>query len=90
MSKRLSSAETNYSATEREFVAIKLALERWRHFLVGKHFDVFTDHAALTYLTKQTHLSRRQAKWLEFFQEFAFDIYHVEGRKNVADYLSRV
>lgn len=38
LSKRLSSAECNYSATEREFVAIKLALERWRHFLIGKHF----------------------------------------------------
>lgn len=34
-SKRLSSAERNYSATDREFVAIKLALERWRHFLIG-------------------------------------------------------
>ena len=38
LSKRLTSAESNYSATEREFVAIKLALERWRHFLIGKHF----------------------------------------------------
>jgi hypothetical protein len=46
-SKRLSSAERNYSATEREFVAIKLSLERWRHFLVGKKFQVLSDHAAL-------------------------------------------
>ena len=50
MSKRLSSAEQNYSATEREFVAIKLALERWRHFLIATHFEIYTDHAALTYL----------------------------------------
>lgn len=46
-SKRLSSAERNYSATEREFVAIKQSLERWRHFLVGKRFKVLSDHAAL-------------------------------------------
>ena len=52
LSKRLSSAECNYSATEREFVAIKLALEKWRHFLIGITFDICTDHAALTYLTK--------------------------------------
>ena len=51
-SKRLSSAERNYSATEREFVAIKMCLERWRHFLVGIHFVILSDHAALTYLTK--------------------------------------
>ena len=51
-SKRLNQAERNYSATEREFVAIKLSLERWRHFLIGRHVLVLTDHAALTYLTK--------------------------------------
>jgi hypothetical protein len=37
-SKRLSSAERNYSATDREFVAIRQALERWRHHLIGKRF----------------------------------------------------
>jgi hypothetical protein len=34
-SKRLNSAERNYSATEREFVAIRLALDRWHQFLIG-------------------------------------------------------
>ena len=34
-SKRLTSTERGYSATDREFVAIRLALERWRHFLLG-------------------------------------------------------
>jgi hypothetical protein len=51
-SKRLSSAERNYCATEREFVAIKMSLERWRHHLIGMKFTVLSDHAALTYLTK--------------------------------------
>lgn len=67
-----------------------MCLERWRHFLVGVHFTVLSDHAALTYLTKQAHLSRRQARWLDFFQEFSFDIVHIPGKKNVADYLSRI
>ena len=49
-SKRLSVSERNYSATEREFVAIRLALERWRHFLIGIKFLILTDHAELTYL----------------------------------------
>jgi hypothetical protein len=55
----LSSAERNYSATEREFLAIKMSLERWRHHLIGIAFLVLSDHAALAYLTKQSHLSRR-------------------------------
>lgn len=50
MSKRLTQSERNYSATDREFVAIRLALERWRHFLIGIKFQILTDHAALTYL----------------------------------------
>jgi hypothetical protein len=37
-SKRLTSAEHSYSATEQEFVAIKMSLERWRHFLIGIKF----------------------------------------------------
>jgi hypothetical protein len=35
-------------------------------------------------------LNRRQARWLDFFQEFAFEIVHIPGKKNVADYLSRI
>ena len=48
--KRLSKAERNYSATDREFVAIRLALEHWHQFLVGVYFLLLTDHAALSYL----------------------------------------
>ena len=65
-SKRLTSAERNYSATDREFVAIKLSLERWRHFLVGKKFLLLTDHAALNYLHSTANVSRRNARWLDF------------------------
>ncbi len=49
-SKRLSQAEQNYSATEREFLAIVYSLQRWRHFIVGRPCVVLTDHAALTHL----------------------------------------
>ncbi|MEN9568533.1 MAG: hypothetical protein RLZZ69_3729, partial [Cyanobacteriota bacterium] len=34
-SKRLSTSERNYSATDLEYVAIRQCLERWRHFLIG-------------------------------------------------------
>jgi hypothetical protein len=62
----LSSAERNYSATDREFVAIRQALERWRHHLVGRHFLIVTDHAALVYLTSSVGVHRRNVRWLEF------------------------
>ena len=66
MSKRLTQSERNYSATDREFVAIRLALERWRHFLIGIKFKILTDHAALTYLQSSQGVNRRNARWLEF------------------------
>ena len=40
MSKRLSAAECNYSAIEREFVALQSSLKRWRHYLLGRQFVV--------------------------------------------------
>ena len=65
-SKRLNQAERNYSATDREFAAIKMSLSRWRHFLMGIKFLILTDHAALTHLKSSGHVSRRNARWLDF------------------------
>ena len=90
-SKRLSTSERNYSATDREYVAIRQCLERWRHFLVGIKFLILTDHVALTYIRSSATVSRRNARWLEFLSQFCFDIEHIKGRENVvADALSRV
>jgi RNase H-like domain found in reverse transcriptase len=48
------------------YVAIRLCLERWRHFLVGIKFLILTDHVALTYIQSSATVSRRNARWLEF------------------------
>ncbi|KAL0185720.1 hypothetical protein M9458_017390, partial [Cirrhinus mrigala] len=51
-SHKLSPAECNYDVGNRELLAMKLALEEWRHWLEGaKHpFTVLTDHKNLEYL----------------------------------------
>ncbi len=51
-SRKLSPAERNYDIGNRELLAIKLALEEWRHWLEGaKHpFTVLTEHKNLQYL----------------------------------------
>ncbi|KAI3370499.1 hypothetical protein L3Q82_025267 [Scortum barcoo] len=48
----LSSAERNYDVWNRELLAIKVALEEWRHWLKGAEqpFIVWTDHKNLKYL----------------------------------------
>jgi hypothetical protein len=90
MSKSLNSAERNYSATDREFVAVRYSLEKWQHLLANREFLIYTDHAALTYLQTSSHVSRRNARWLEFLSQFSFQMLHVRGDSNVADHLSRI
>ena len=51
---------------------------------------IYTDHAALTYLQSTSHVSRRNARWLEFLSQFRFKMKHIAGSKNVADHLSRI
>ena len=51
---------------------------------------ILTDHASLTHLQTQAHLSCRQAQWLDFLGEFKFEVLHIAGKKNVAEYFSRV
>ena len=49
-SKTLDSAQANYTTTEKEFLAIVFALEKFRSYIVGSPVTIFTDHAALKYL----------------------------------------
>ncbi|KAL0177388.1 hypothetical protein M9458_026282, partial [Cirrhinus mrigala] len=61
-SHKLSPAERNYDVGNRELLAIKLALEEWRHWLEGaKHpFTILTDHKNLEYLRSAKLLNHRQ------------------------------
>ncbi|KAK3512832.1 hypothetical protein QTP70_026483 [Hemibagrus guttatus] len=92
-SRKLSPAEVNYDIGNRELLAIKLALEEWRHWLEGaKHpFVVLTDHKNLEYLRAAKRLNPRQARWALFFTRFQFTISYRPGPKNFkADTLLRL
>jgi hypothetical protein len=80
-SQKLSPAERNYHTTDRELLAVKHALEIWRCYLEGVPFTVVTDHNSLIHLQTQPSLSRRQARWLEFFQGFDFDWQYRPGKR---------
>ena len=87
---KLNNAEVNYSATDREFLAIVHCLRKWRHFLMGRDFIVFSDHASLSHFQSMPHLNKRQIRWLEFLSEFLFKIVHKKGKDMVVpDALSR-
>uniref|UniRef100_A0A8C5C6Y7 Gypsy retrotransposon integrase-like protein 1 n=1 Tax=Gadus morhua TaxID=8049 RepID=A0A8C5C6Y7_GADMO len=91
-SRKLSAAERNYDVGNRELLAVKLALEEWRHWLEGaKHqFVVWTDHKNLEYIQSAKRLNSRQARWALFFNRFDFTLSYRPGTRNVKpDSLSR-
>ncbi len=92
-SKKLTPAEQNYDIGNRELLAIKLALEEWRHWLEGAQhpFTIITDHKNLEYIQNAKRLNSRQARWALYFTWFNFTITYRPGNKNVkADSLSRL
>ncbi|KAK3522484.1 hypothetical protein QTP86_015544 [Hemibagrus guttatus] len=90
---KLSPVEQNYDIGNRELLAIKLALEEWRHWLeeVNHPFEVITDHKNLQYLREAKCLNPRQAQWVLFFTPFNFCVTYHPGNKNTkADTLFRI
>ncbi|KAL0202014.1 hypothetical protein M9458_000032, partial [Cirrhinus mrigala] len=88
-SHKLSPAERNYDVGNRELLAIKLALEEWRHWL--EWLIILTDHKNLEYLRAAKVLNHRQARWALFFTRFNYEIHYRPGSQNLkADALSHV
>nr|GEU50102.1 retrotransposable element Tf2 [Tanacetum cinerariifolium] len=79
------------STYEKEFLAVIQALEKWRGYLLDRHFVIKTDHYSLKYLLDQRITTPAQMKWLLKLMGFDYEIVYKKGAKNVvADALSRV
>ena len=92
-SHRLTPSEHNYDVGNRELLAVKLALEEWRHWLEGSSvpFLVWTDHKNLEYIRTAKRLNSRQARWCLLFSRFNFTLSFRPGSKNgKPDALSRI
>lgn len=91
MSKKLNTAQRNYSVTERECLAAIEAIKKFRCYLELQEFEVITDHASLVWLMKQTDLTGRLARWILKLQSFTFSISHRKGKDHIVpDALSRI
>jgi hypothetical protein len=90
-SRQLKAAEKNYPVHDKELLAMKYALVKFRvHLLGSKPFVIYTDHASLRTATQSPHLSQRMARWLSFFAEYNFEVKYKPGKQNaLADALSR-
>ena len=90
-SKTLDSTQSNYTTTEKEFLAVVFALEKLRSYIVGSLVTIFTDHTALKYLLSKQDTKPRLTRWILLCQEFNLTIKEKKGVENVvADHMSRL
>lgn len=89
-SRCLNKQERNYCTTRKEMLAVVFFTRQFRHFLLGRHFTVRTDHQSLRWLQNFREPEGQVARWQEQLQEFDFDCVHRPGsRHSNADSLSR-
>jgi hypothetical protein len=90
-SKTLDSAQRNYATTEKEFLAVVFACDKFSSYIVDSKVIVHTDHATIKYLMEKKDAKPRLIRWVLLLQEFDLHIIDRKGAENpVADNLSRL
>lgn len=89
-SRKLNSAERNYTVSEREMLGVVECVKSWSHYIGGSGATVHTDHKSLEYFWQQPKMQGRQTRWMECLQQHHVDLLYIKGEDNVvADALSR-
>ncbi|GJW42273.1 reverse transcriptase domain-containing protein [Tanacetum coccineum] len=71
-SKTMNEAESHYTTTEKEMLAVVYAFEKFRSYLILNKSIVYTDHSALKYLFAKKDSKARLLRWVLLLQEFKF------------------
>lgn len=82
---------TNYSSRKLELLALKWAVcNKFKDYLVGKEFTVYTDNNPLSHL-ETSKLGAVESQWVSELQQFDFKIKYKPSQDNtIADELSRL
>jgi hypothetical protein len=89
-SKQLSERNLGKSIYEKEMLAITHVVDLWRSYLLGKRFQIKTDHQSLKYFLEQRLSSPKQQKWVTKLFGYDYEIIYKKGKDNViVDALSR-
>jgi hypothetical protein len=89
-SRALRPHEQNYPTHDLELAAVVHALKIWRHYLMGAHCNIYTDHKSLKYIFTQADLNMRQRRWLELIKHYDLEVHYHPGKANIVlDALSR-
>ena len=86
--RKLNSAQMNYTTQERELLGIVEGMKAFEGVLFGQDITIHTDHLNILYAPTP---SQRIVRWRMMLEEFAPRVLHVAGKENdAADALSRL
>ncbi|XP_071932976.1 uncharacterized protein [Coffea arabica] len=89
-SRKLKPHEMNHPTHDLKLAAVIFALKKWKHYLYGVTFEIFTDHKRLKYLFSQKELNLRQRRLVKFLKDYDCSInYHPRKVNVVVDALNR-
>nr|GEU91320.1 reverse transcriptase domain-containing protein [Tanacetum cinerariifolium] len=83
-SKTMTEAETNYTTTKNEILAVVYAFKKFQSYLIMNKSILYTDHSALKYLFAKKDSKARLLRWVLLLQEFTFKVIDTKGAKNLA------
>lgn len=90
-SKAFSPRNMGLSTYEKELLAVVLAVNKWRKYLLSRPFTIKTDQEAIKFLLSQKITTLMQQKWFTKLLSFDYKIMYKRERDNVvADPLSRI
>jgi hypothetical protein len=82
-SQQLRKHEENYLTHDLELATVLHALKIWRHYLIGHHCDIYSDHKSLKYIFTKNDLNLRQRQWLELIKDYDLRLKYHPGKANV-------
>lgn len=93
-SRRVSKTETSWAAVELEALAIVHSVAKFRSFLLGRPFKLYTDQRALSFLfsdsPKSSCKNNKLIRWRQQLSEYKYTICYKPGKENAsADAFSR-
>ncbi|MCG8109893.1 MAG: hypothetical protein JAZ10_03920, partial [Candidatus Thiodiazotropha endolucinida] len=90
-SRTLEKSEQNYCVTRKEMLAVVFFTKYFKHYLLGRHFVLRTDHGSLRWLHNFKEPEGQVQRWLQQLSQFDFEIVHRPGVKHGnADAMSRL
>ena len=90
LSQQLNHTQRKWAVIEKEAWALVVALKKFRQYLLGAQFVVYTDHKPLRSLFTSEMKNARIQRWGILISEFNCEIKYKEGKSMKADFVSRI